>query len=38
MGIDTSHDGLSQKKRRFRAAFRRKVAKNAPKGPRSRPF
>jgi hypothetical protein len=32
VGIDTIHDGLSQKKWRFEAVFKRKAAKNAPKG------
>jgi hypothetical protein len=38
VGIDTIHDGLSQKKWRFEAVFRRKAAKNAPKGRRWPPF
>jgi hypothetical protein len=39
VGIDTIHDGLSQKKWRFEAVLRRKAAKNAPKkGSVGRPF
>jgi hypothetical protein len=38
VGVDTIHDGLSQKKWRLQAAFRPKTAKNAPKGRRWPPF
>src|SRR4029078_7208161 len=38
VGIDTSHDGLSQNNRPFRGCFQTKSAKNAPKGRVHGPF